>query len=147
MSDAIQVARAIRQYKVNLLRGIKNAESATIRQASREATRLNSGTLSYSDLRRLDHPYATRHGGSRVPGDPAIINRHTGNYERAWKLYFGNWIGSGLVNRLVNDSKVADFLDKGTRLMIARPTVERVYERIAYDRARRINDVIERTKI
>ena len=40
------------------------------------------GGLSPADLRRLDHPYARRHGSPLL--DPSVVNRDRGDFEEGW---------------------------------------------------------------
>jgi hypothetical protein len=104
--------------------------------ALEEAYELSSGTLTYAEMAALDHPYATRHAGVRVPGDPAIINRHGDDgFAEAWRIDPATEDGADPIARLVNDYtvdgfNVADALENGTGIMIARPIRERIEERI-----------------
>lgn len=69
----------------------------------------SSGTLSYAEMARQDHPYAKRHRTVRQPG--YIINRHTGEFYAGWRK-------EGL--SIINDSSHARFMG-GTSTMVARP--------------------------
>ncbi len=80
-----------------------------------EALRLSSGTLSYADLARMDHPYARRHGSPRM--DPSVINAHTELFKQSWRI---RREADGSLT-IYNDAPYATFLMTGTRTMFRRP--------------------------
>jgi hypothetical protein len=59
-----------------------NAEKLTIEDAKVMLVAASSGDLTEKDLRRLDHPYARRHGTAKK--DPSIINVRSGRFRRSW---------------------------------------------------------------
>lgn len=104
--------------------GIKRAERDGIRKAviagRNQARKQSSGTASYAQLRKEDHPYATRHGMAKR--DPAIINKHRGLFYVGWAYELG---ADGLSARIVNRSDAADFMG-GTDKMLPRPIEQEV---------------------
>lgn len=80
-----------------------------------EAIRLSSGTLTYADLARMDHPYARRHGSPRL--DHSVINAHTALFKNSWKSRYES---DGSIT-IYNDAPYAQFLMTGTRTMFRRP--------------------------
>lgn len=93
------------------------------------AMNLSSGGYSLADLAAMDHPYARRHGGQNVPyGDPAKINKQSGEFMRYWKLDVG-----GYTARMYNFSPIGGYLVGGTSKMIARPIDKRIMERVMKD--------------
>ena len=87
------------------------------------ARQYSEGPYSLAELRRMGHPYATRHPAA--PLDPAIINRQTGRFAASWRLEEVT-AGDGSMLRLTNDAPYAGFLKTGTRFMIARPIEEKI---------------------
>lgn len=82
------------------------------------ARRRSSGPFNSADLRSKDRPYATRH--PRPLLDPSMVNVQSGSFRDAWRV---KYVGPGF-RQVVNDSPVADFLQFGTRTMVARPVAE-----------------------
>lgn len=90
-----------------------------------EALRLSSGTLSYADLAKMDHPYAKRHGEPRL--NPSIINAHTeGGFRDSWRIRYES---DGSIT-VYNDSPHASFLEDGTPKMFRRPIDEKLRDMI-----------------
>lgn len=102
----------------------------------------------------LAHPYGYGPYGAAglrgpIPfGDPAIINIQEGSFVSGWNIEAGLWEGDALIHDLTNESEHADNLettdDKGNvtgnthPLMIKRPIIERIGERIATFRIGRL---------
>lgn len=93
-------------------RNIDVAKSRTAQAAKRHAVKLSSGTF------KARGEYARR--DPRPPADPAIINVRSGVFRSAWTVRQEGtkWV-------IENASPHADFM-RGTKLMIARPILERV---------------------
>lgn len=80
------------------------------------------GPFSLAALARADHPYARRNAGKNTGlYPPGRINRQTGAFLADWKV---EKTDAGYA--VVNANPVADFLEKGTKYMVARPIKERV---------------------
>ena len=60
----------------------------------------SSGTLTYEDMRRMDSPYAKRHGVALQPA--YIINRHSGQFYEGWRVE-----GRSLTNRSLHAALIA----------------------------------------
>lgn len=128
-----QFAHRLRQRRSRLVKDLEEAARATGKDLLTEARRLSRGTISTAESRMLDYLYATRHGGSRVPGDPAIINFQQGDFYMGWHLLPLRWTAGGdLRLTLRNDSEAARWLLEGTKYAIARPFDERIIERVEY---------------
>ena len=101
---------------------MRKAMNEALRDVCGEALAMSSGTLSYADLRAMDHPYAVRHGSTIV--DPSIINKHRGDFYDHWREGQALQVSDGVEGRVINDSDVADFLRLGTSKMVPRPIQE-----------------------
>lgn len=62
---------------------LSDALSATAEDAVRRAQWWSSGSLQARDLRRLDHPYARRHGSPRL--NPDFVNQRSGVFLESWR--------------------------------------------------------------
>jgi hypothetical protein len=117
--------------RLSRLRGVaRKATEWVAKEAHGEAVRLASGNLTAGELRALDHPYATRHGGVLVPGDPAATSVRSGTFRASWRT---EPTKDG--TRLINDSDVAGFLAGEHRprsKMVRRPIPDRIKERTGY---------------
>lgn len=110
----------------------KLAVKRTLAKAKTEAKRMSSGPLTPKDLRKRDHPYATRHGilgnVAKMPGKSrAKINVGTGDFREHWGTdnpQAGDSIVSG---RLYNLSPIADYLIHGTSKMTRRPIDDHMF--------------------
>ena len=116
----------------------KIAAAETLDEMLKEARIMSSGRYSRKLLRKMGHPYATRHvknkkWGARVKtapgvpyGDPAVINAQSGVFRSAWKIDGPVLTASTVRGSLVNDSRVAEYLRDGTDRMIKRPIQRRL---------------------
>lgn len=102
---------------------------------------LSSGPYTREQLRQLGHPYSTRN--PRPPAPTGIINVATDVFRRNWKAEGGSWRGDTLESRVVNRSKVAEWLKTGTRRMIARPLPEMVLQQLG-DRRKRYEAALKK---
>lgn len=119
---------------VILIMGEWAAEQAVelgAREAYDRALSMSSGPASYAEMRDADYPYAKRHGRALWP--PEIINEHTGAFKRAWHVRDVD----RFEKHVINDSRVADWLQHGTRYMVNRPIAEAVEFITEFDLARR----------
>jgi hypothetical protein len=121
----MQAARKLRDVQREIHREAVLAVQKAMRRVKVDARQLSSGTLSLADLRRRDHPYARRHGplgnvGAMPGGDPAVVNRHRGQFYDAWQLYLPVISSPTISGKLVNASDVADYLQFGTKTMAPR---------------------------
>lgn len=139
-----QAAKLLERRFEKLAANIEAAEDESLDDMYDEAIELSSGTLSVKEKRDLDYPYAKRHGGARIPGDPAIINVVDDTFRSRWRK-IAKLVTGGMYRALINDDPKAQFLVKGTRAMMDRPIEERIIERTQFDRVRRIYQAIRRT--
>lgn len=89
---------------------------------------MSEGGYSLAALAKLGHPYAKR--APKPPMDAAIINRQSGRFLLAWRVSPVERSLAGIGIRVVNDAPYADYLDKGTSLMIQLPIIQRLEERL-----------------
>jgi hypothetical protein len=129
-----QIALLLRRKALQFEQAVRQAEKEAAAEALRIARELSSGPYSSAALRRMGHPYARRR--PRPPGDVAIVNVQTGRFLAAWRVSGPRKTGSGLSTRLVNNSPQARLLLGGTKVMIARPIIKRIGERVAAKRRR-----------
>ena len=80
----------------------------------------SSGGLSLSEMGSsyLDHPYARRHGAIRL-ADKTLVNEQGGAFRRGW-FKDRSKTDADRGGAIVNDTQVADWLQKGTRTMLGR---------------------------
>ena len=135
-------ARELKRQAARLVEELKAAERLSLLDAHSEAVRLSSGTLTEEDLRRLDHPYATRHGSPRLA--PGIINAQSGEFRAGWVARGPTQRGDVIRSTVQNLAPVAKYLEKGTEVMFARPLPELVEAELAPRRLRRIRAAVER---
>lgn len=114
---------------------VDRAVSVALDDTVQTARHMSSGGRSSRTLARMDHPYATRHGSPLLP--PEIINVQSGEFLASWKAERTPEGG-----RVINDSPVADFLQFGTKYMVARPIATVLTEELADNAERRINDLL-----
>lgn len=112
-----------------IMRGIKEA----LADGLEDAREMSAGPFSSRELKRMDHPYATRHGSPMLP--PEVVNLQSGEFYHSW--WTRQFADGG---QLRNDSKVADFLQYGTETMFARPIAEKLGEKLADHAERRLNE-------
>lgn len=118
----------------------EQAVKKTLEDLKAEAVAATSGSLSPADLRRLDHPYARRHG---VPGlDPDTLNVGTGALRASWQTEGPLYEGGVLTGRLFNtDPKAGDWLEPGTRTMFPRAPHEKAAAKVEPDLLRRLEEL------
>lgn len=105
---------AIKAVGREIERRAKNAVQKTVNEGLKEAIWWSSGTLSSNQLRKMDHPFARRHGSPLI--DPTRINVQSGEFIEAWQ-----GTHQGLKGLIINDSEHADQLKYGTERAFARP--------------------------
>ena len=110
LSEELEIAIGL-----GLSRGMEALKQAAIVESS--------GACTKSDLRKLDHPYATRHAKPLL--DPSRINTHDpSGFISFWKVEPTVKQSDGLLGLLVNNSPIADFLvgkDRPKSKMVRRP--------------------------
>lgn len=104
---------------------------------------LSSGMATSKQLAREDHPYAKRHGDPRR--DPGIINDQGGMFKKSWKIKKGTGFWRG-VPVIVNESKVAKYLQPGTKHMFARPLEAKVIQFVRTLTPSRMRELSQRKK-
>ena len=116
-----QAAKELDRYSKKVEKAVKKAQMETAKAGLKAAIKASSGRTSLSQLRKEDHPYATRHKVAKR--DASIINDQGGSFKREWKI--GNSTNGPAI---VNFSKVAGFLQAGTKKMVARPVEARIID-------------------
>lgn len=130
MTVAISPARAVKLFsglERRIARYVVIAETQTIKDAKVMLVNASSGTLTESDLRRLDHPYARRHGTAKK--DASLINSRSGRFRRAWSSLNPRIRARRVTSRVRNQDPKARYMF-GTDLMLPRPIVQRVAKQI-----------------
>ena len=122
-----KMAEAIGRRAVASQKSVRAAEKMSVDFALEVARELSSGPYKTAQLAAMGHPY--RHGG-RPPQDPAIINLQTGEFYRGWRVIGPRVSGNDLATKLINQSRHARDLERGTSRMIARPILIRIRERV-----------------
>lgn len=132
-----KAADALRKKAREIEQRIRAAELATAQEALQVTRAYSSGPFSTRQLRILGHPYARR--APRPPMTPAIINRQTGRFLRAWKVRPPRKSEDRLITKITNDTPYASgFTPAGTALMIGRPIVRAVKAKVLPHRIRRL---------
>lgn len=110
----------------------------------RTAVEWSSGGIRTPVLRRMDHPYARRHGRALL--DPGRINTQRGaeGFAGAWEIEPVRRQGDTLSLAAVNRSPQAGFLEKGTKRMLPRPLPERVEAELRPVVEQRIEQMLKR---
>lgn len=102
-----------------LKKAVIDAEKKSVKQAWMLAVSYSVGPFSQSELTKMGHPYARRHGSPRL--DPNILNIQTGKFAASWRFEEPTESGDAIVAHLYNiDEKAGRFLERGTRYMFAR---------------------------
>lgn len=110
---------AIRALDREIDARIDMALAAGLGKAKDAAVEMSSGPYSTARLRKMDHPYARRHGSPNLPAE--IINAQSGMFRSRWQAQILSSSFGSAVGRISNDSPVAEFLVKGNDKMFARP--------------------------
>lgn len=121
---------------------LKEAHRETLADAFRTAQAMSSGTVGAAALRRLDHPFARRHGAPLL--NAAVINRQTGRFWESWAQQGPFEVAGAIVGRVFNTDPKARFLEEGTRFMFARPLPDAVVASVAPRFERRIEEAVVR---
>lgn len=135
--------RDFRKEAEQAYKAVPKQVQMAVREKARE---LFSGTVSLQYMRRIDHPFAARHGRPLLPILP--INQQTpfwGSTRDKWRL-----AGSPLFGlSVVNDSKTAIFILKGTqrrgkKIMLARDFMTPLEKFAEAELERQVNAVTRR---
>ncbi len=110
--------QAFQQVQAAIKNGVKRASYRSTVRARRHAEGTTSGPWKTSDLVRMDHPYAKRHGAILGSVHPFWINKQTGELEDSWRVV--------TVNQLANATPYASYLYTGTRYMFGRDYVGQI---------------------
>ena len=114
--DFGDLGREMRALFGDLTEDLLEVEEANLRDLENEAHRASSGSLTYRDLARLDHPYARR----RVRLNPNLVNRHRGEFDKGWRSEGPALHPDAFTSEMWNESAVAAFFVRGTDRMVAR---------------------------
>lgn len=121
----------------------RSAEERTVDDLHNTAVELSSGSLTPADLRRMDHPYAKRHGTPKL--NPGIINAQSGDFRGAWERDAVKPARDGLTSGIFNtDPKAEKWLQPGTKFMVARPVDAEIEDRVAPRREGRIEHALDK---
>jgi len=93
----------------------------------------SSGPFSLKLLRRMDHPYARRHGSPQLPA--AVINQQTGIFWSSWEVAVSDEAVGSVFNtaphaRYLYDPDSSEHPDGGTTRMFGRPLPETVADEL-----------------
>ena len=146
IASASEISDCFNEVADRLIQEIDNAEVLSGVDLLETAHRFSSGTLTYPDLERLDHPYARRHGVPLLP--PEIISTHTNQFRSSWRSEDPHDEGDDtLVTSIYNVDPKADYLDQSqghprTR-MFARPIADAVLAEVEPRRLERLNRAVD----
>jgi hypothetical protein len=142
MREFDQAIRRLKRFRSDLKTIVQWSEEKTAKEGVAYAKRRSSGKRSLNELARkkLDHPYAKRHGKPRL--DPSIINSQSGEFRSSWEIQEGNTLEAGIA--IVNFSPSAGYLEEGTKYMFARPIDEKILEHLRKVRPINLSNAIER---
>lgn len=107
----------------NFPAAVRRAEEQSGVAFVKRARTLSQGGFASKILTQMGHPY--RIGGS-PPHDPAIINMQSGRLASSWQFRVSPQAGE-IQLTVFNTAPYAKFM-LGTRMMITRPILQRVYE-------------------
>ena len=106
---------------------LKAAEERNAAAVKDELVRHSSGTLTYADMRRMDHPYAKRHGTALVYA--AVLNAHERQIADGWKIVGPRAERSRIVTKIGVSGEHARYIAQaggpGSK-MLPRPIIDRV---------------------
>jgi hypothetical protein len=89
---------------------------------------------------RKQAPFATKHGAPQM--DPSAIHLGTGETAGRFAAGWQGYVEDGEILHVWNDTPEAEYLQKGTETMFARPVQERIEAEIGAEYERRLSDVI-----
>lgn len=120
---------------------MRAADAQTVREGVEIAQSLSAGTWSLAALARRpypNHPYARSHPNAAF--DPGVINRQTGKFQAGWHVR----PNPNLPPALWNTSRVARYLEFGTKSMVARPIDKLIIARLGPIRKRNLDLAFQR---
>jgi hypothetical protein len=127
------------RFERDLVRRVQRGEQKSAREGVQFAKTRSQGPLTYSDLRKRDHPFAVRHGTPTA--EPAVINRHSGVFERSWRL---KPQPSGAAPVIENIASYAPYLEHGTQSMFRRPIDQSIQAFLTRVRPRNIESELSK---
>lgn len=137
-SKALQKAIIRRQIKADIIGKIRAADKETLENEGLAIARqFSSGTYTLKFLAQRpfpNHPYAVARPNSAF--DPAMISTHTGKFLAGWKI---KPTGPNDPPAIWNTSRVAKFLEFGTKTMKRRPIDEAIIAALAPIRKRNLD--------
>jgi hypothetical protein len=118
------MARDLDRLMPDIMSAIASGMAEGLKQGNEVAKGKSSGPFSLNQLARMDHPYATRHPQATL--DPSTINVQSGAFLAAWQTGTVRVSKFDVSGSIVNANPVADYLQFGTRRMVARPIVQAI---------------------
>lgn len=119
------IAKALEQAVAKEVKEAGRKSAQALKKVAREQF---SGTDTPAELRRKDHPYATRHGSPLQ--DPAKVNKQTGRAYYAWQADPVEQTKDATTASTTNDDPVvAKFLAPGTKKMFARSFTKAIVDK------------------
>lgn len=117
-----QAKSSVKALQRDVRRELVWAADRALKGALADAKALSSGPFTLSQLRKMGHPYARRNAGT-FSFAPAVINVQSGRFRQDWQADVPRVSDPGDVvrGRISNQNPVADYLQYGTRFMVARP--------------------------
>jgi hypothetical protein len=123
-----EAAKRLERLGDGLETAAREAVNRTLEVGLAEARNLSSGGMDRTELRRRGHPYARRHGRIQSPGNPFLVNLQDGDFYEGWLIE--STLGPDPSGVLYNQDPKAEWLEKGTRLMLGRDLPERLEEKL-----------------
>lgn len=120
-----EAAYVVRVLADDLEAGALEAARDVAGRAYERARELSRGGYASRDLRRLDHPYARRHGSPKL--DPAVVNYGRGVFFGGWRVRTPQrYANDTIQGAVLNEAPQAPYLEGGTETMFPRPLMDRV---------------------
>lgn len=160
-----QGAKKLRAKATALRREVGKSLTLSARNGRDIGRDLSGGPFSLQQLAEMGHPYAVRHAqmaaragvsrrtyvkavwGTSSLAAAYIINRQSGEFQRAWKAQGASAFRGGLRSHVVNRDRAAGFLagkDRPRSRMIRRPIDEQVVKLLRPIMEQNVSDAVGR---
>jgi hypothetical protein len=140
-----QAAAWLRKCGKRLRENVAGAERMSLVELRGACRRRSQGALRARDLRRMDHPYARRHGGPLL--NPDVVNSSESGFGGAWELDGPTQADGALSGSVWNSDPKANYLSQedgdSRTAMFARHPHEAAAAEVAPRREERLEQAIQ----